>query len=308
MFFIILLLFFIYLVKKNLTFIFLDHQQASQLIYKHHQPYLKKMKPLELTSKYINPDKNIQQQYIDFILEFTKKEKQYLKYLVHFTLKHCNWRLSFIRHHFKEWKFMKVSNLCESGLPHTIHNTIVFSQDVIDKIIFLIQHQKWDILIKHYGSLLLHEQIHIWQKKSPNTFYKLYTQKWNYVYNKKFNTIIEQYTKEKQRLNPDGLDTNWAFKINENQYLITIVLIENKDVSNISKYGLLLNKNLEVLTYKPLKEYLEFMSFFGNIHNNYHPNELSASFMSENILLPQYYKHNQSPAIQKINEWLTNIF
>ena len=58
--------------------------------------------------------------------------------------------------------------------------------------------------------MIIHEAVHVWQRKDPNGFMDLYTNYWNF---EKVSKIYNgEYLDKIKRYNPDGVDTNWIFK------------------------------------------------------------------------------------------------
>ena len=316
--------------EKNYNIYFLNKYEGKQLINKHHQIYLKKLQKLELNKKNININDSdfnnfnnrihiLNSFYNNNILEFTKDEKDKIIFTIHLTLKNINPKISknIINNYFKNWNILKVSNLFEDKLPHTIHNVIILPQDFITllKKINENQNENQNILIKEIGSTLLHEQIHIWQRLHPKLFNTLYVKYWNF---KKgpcniINNILEKENNIFQRKNPDGLDENWLFNYTNNEYLLISVKLKNdsKDLGDIQKYGILLSKdNYEIITIQKLNTFKYFYSFFGIKDNNYHPNELSASMISENLFLPQFFNNKNimdSISFKNLEKWIILI-
>ena len=74
----------------------------------------------------------------------------------------------------KTWNLIKISSDIDWGFPYTIDNYIVISDDFIT-----------NVSKKQMLSTLFHEQFHIYQRKYPIIFKKLYS-KWNFQYIKNF--------------------------------------------------------------------------------------------------------------------------
>ena len=129
----------------------------------------------------------------------------------------------------------------------------------------------------------------------------LYLQYWNFGYESK--NYIDQYVGDHQRLNPDGLNKYWYFKISSNHHLYPYVKLKSTSLEKITKYGLLVS-NQKVIKNDILKNYQSYQQFFCYISNNYDPNELSASLISE-YLLNQYFHHKpQCPSIEVLKKWM----
>jgi hypothetical protein len=297
--------------------------QGKHLIYKYHQTYLKQLKQFELKKKniiitntnfnIINTRMNILNSfYTNNILEFDDDEKKKIIFTIHLTLRNSSMPYNILHNYFKNWNILKVSNLFENKLPHTINNVIILPNDFILLLKNIINNNNNDFLIKQIGSTLLHEQIHVWQRLHPQLFEKLYIHFWNFKKGPTqiINNILEKENGLFQRKNPDGIDENWLFKYSNNYYLLIAVKLNKNsiDLGHIDKYGILLSaKNYKIITKKDLNKFTYFYYFFGNDDNNYHPNEISATIISEYLFLPHFFKNKsitQSQSFKNIKKWI----
>lgn len=246
--------------------------------------------------------KKCQKFYCQNVFNFEKEDMKNIIYVLKILKKISP---DYFNKYFRNWKFIKVSNLIEGELPHTINDCIVLPQLFISQMNNYIKEKDKFHLIKYTGSTLLHEYIHIIQKQNPKIFNILYTNYWNMVYFKK--DFAMQYIGKYQRLNPDGLDTNWVFKIKNDEYLLPYVMLKSNKLENIDRYGLLI-KNNKVIKNEKLLKFTEYTNFFCNITNNYHPNELSASLISE-YLLNEYFNHDiRCPGLRRLIQWMKIYF
>lgn len=155
----------------------------------------------------------------------------------------------------------------ENNYPHT-HKDIMFYNSVPS------------------GYIIVHELTHIDQRINVNFYNNIYNE-WGFINVdniENFNSI-----RELNRTNPDGLNINWLWLHNNKYYWIG--KLYNNNYSNISDATTkicIINKvndkyiyTGEIMNMSQSKEYLEY---FGNIPgNNYHPNELSAEYLTELI-------------------------
>ena len=191
------------------------------------------------------------------------------------------------------WKFAFFKNL-ENNFPHTHHDFIMIPI--------------LNVLITS-NITLLHEYLHVIQRKYSNLFKTLYTKYWYFEYAPiKGLSRIER----KARTNPDGLDNNWIFtykKIN----IVLIALYDNdaNTISDVIYYGIYVIKNNDntysiphTIRKKELKDIPEFVEFFNMNHNIYHPNELSVDIISNHCLNSSI---NVSPAYNAFKLWWNSI-
>lgn len=300
---------------------FLNSEEAQQIVRTNHPSYFQKMKPMELVARNVlKSEKDYQESNIvsitqDFycsqILEYNDLEKRCIQKLVKNTLQQNPYPQ--LLKYFINWTFIKVSSSFEDGLPHTIDKYIVIPENFISEIVHIVQNNNMGEAIKIYGSTLSHEQIHVLQRQYPDIFNTLYTQFWTYkrVPEIKINPLIDKHVGNYQRLNPDGLENNYIFKIKSHFYLVVYVKLNNYELENVTKYGLLINDiNWKVITNKKLTDFSSYLNYFGNIGNNYHPNELVATLLSENIMLPNHYNKHKAQncmAVKKLRAWVDSL-
>jgi hypothetical protein len=313
--------------KYSLSFDFIDKDEACDKFITHHKEYFNRLQShesvarncinniLEYDSKTISY--KCQTLYCNNTMNFTNVEKEQLQYVVKLTEKALNKNIHKgilgIKDNFNfkkylgNWKFIKVSNSIENELPHTIDKYIVLSESFLGHLNDLIANDDKNILIKDIGATLLHEQIHILQRNNEKLFDTLYSNYWNFK--KLYNIPTFEYIKEKQRLNPDGMDLDWGFQIALDTYLIPIVLLKDNinSLDFFDKYGLVV-KHDKIIKREKLNNFGNYVNYFCGISNNYHPNELSASLISE-YLLNNYFNHNKEcKSIKNMVHWINSKF
>lgn len=169
-------------------------------------------------------------------------------------------------------KILHIDDNIENGLPHTHKN-----------IICLNKHYFYNPSIMTF----IHECIHIHQRIEPLFYKKIYHQ-WGFIeYDIKNIKNIDNIIKL-NRVNPDGLNLNWLWKSpNNNYYLIGAIFNSTNpssllDVTNLCfkidiVNGIFIYRN----NFTKIELNDEYITFFGHIeHNNYHPNEISAEYLS----------------------------
>ena len=248
--------------------------------------YFNNFNEYDLIARKINTRDIIFKHYNENILEFSNEEKIKLMYIIKLIKNKLEDKYKFI---FKDINFCKFDNKIENSYPHTHSHTIFLSEDFVDNIMKLKKDDEL-YMIKIYGGTIIHECIHIWQRKEPKKFLDLYKNFWNFTTYKVPNTddIIE-FT----RSNPDGTYPYWIFSLKNTHILLSSQYVKfDVDMGNVKNVGIFLDKNDDG-TFKleePKREFElrlidDFINFFEINNNNYHPNELSAELIS------QYYLH-----------------
>lgn len=319
--------------KYTMSYNFANKNEACDIFIKYHGNYFDKLQSYEsVARKCINNINEYetdtirykcQKHYCNNVLDFTIDEQIQLQYVIELLEKEIikNIRGGTLgiredfntRKHFNEWNFVKTSDLVENELPHTVNKYIIISTSFLEQMNDLIADDNKKLLLKNIGATLLHEQIHISQRKNKKIFDTLYSKYWNFK--KLHNVPIDGYIKEKQRLNPDGMELNWGFQLALDTYLIPIVLLKNVDevtgknanLERFDKYGLVLKEN-KIIKREQLNIFSNYINYFCGISNNYHPNELSATLISEYLLNNLFNYNVKCSAIKNMVHWFNENF
>ena len=276
--FIVCLLFVLhYNLSKNDIY-FLNKSKSKNII--SNKNYFEKFNKIDKKARNLSYNINeIQAFYSNNIISFSFIEKKSIIWLIKNLRKRLNYpKIT------QEWSFIKVNNTIENGYPHTRKNTIILSSNSIKNLVNSYYTNDLRNGLLTYGSLFIHEKIHVMQRQYPSIFDDLYLNYWKFtkaskIYNSK------KYI-NKNRTNPDGMSLNWIF--NNNIWLMC--LYNSESMSNVNYVGIYLNlldeqkliyevpKNPKIVE---LLKIPEFRNFFISVnHNHYHPNELSAEIFS----------------------------
>lgn len=199
----------------------------------------------------------------------------------------------------KTWNLIKISSNMDWGFPYTINNYIVISDDFIT-----------NTTTKQMLSTLFHEQFHIYQRKYPMIFKKLYSQ-WNFKYIKNFKlpSKIDDYI----ITNPDAPNNDYIFKLNKNNYLLPILILDKNNNDNHLSKCIYLKKNKNLFSIKSsklfnLKDIPNYYTRFYKIHQNYHPNEIFANLMSKIVFQKLQLNNSDHKLIKKFFDINLQIF
>lgn len=195
------------------------------------------------------------------------------------------------------WRFVKVDNSIEGGLPHTRGNVIVLSQSLLTSIKETAQSGKWDLGIMN---VLIHEQIHVIQRVKATVFEKLYEDAWGF---RKAATIkgASTWLAQHQIVNPDGVDVQWVWPVPDTSRVIwPRVILDGESETPVMPddfrmigieltttndgYAVATEKN-GTPKYRSLRDEPGYMQKFGNISSIYHPNEIAADYLANLALL-----------------------
>jgi hypothetical protein len=251
------------------------------------------IKNISTFTKYTTSDKklrgikineDIHQHYINKLEDWTDSEKQLINWLHTSLIEKTPPDYKFIYNNVKVAKFQ---NDVENGFPHTNDDTIFVTNNFVANILPYFNNNNISKALDVIGSVIIHECIHIWQRREEN-FFKLLYKSWNFI---RYDTIYNfNKFKKKSRYNPDGVDINWIFRCDTNGRDILPMAVYRDDAKTIGDVNLIgiycekVNGN-PIIPPLPKIDYLfnitDFTSMFGRIgSNNYHPNELSAEIIS----------------------------
>ena len=193
------------------------------------------------------------------------------------------------------WSFLKVSNKIEGGLPHTQGRHIVLAESTCRRYASGYKTAPDSAILSPAG-LLIHEQMHVFQRANPEMFAALYTEMWGFI---KAEEIASCPWLEKHHLvNPDGPDCCWVFPIGQGTdagyILLLVVFAEGEGLKRMPHDFRLIA--VELLggdgrfrpklgadgkpVYRNLLEVPEYRKVFPSTGNIYHPNEACASLFA----------------------------
>jgi len=251
------------------------------------------IRSIKTFNKYTKTDKNlrgigmkedIHQHYINKLEDWNDSEKKIMNWLNTSLIEKTPDDYKFIYNNVKMAKFQ---NDVENGFPHTNGDTIFVTNKFVSNILPYFNENNISKAIDNIGSVIIHECVHIWQRREAEFFTSLY-KSWNFT---KYDTIYNfNKIKRKSRYNPDGVDINWIFRCDTDGRDILPMAVYRDDattIGDVTLIGVYCEKLNGKPTIPPLPktEFLfsikDFTAMFGRIgSNNYHPNELSAEIIS----------------------------
>lgn len=291
------------------TIEFLNPKKSCQVI--KNVDAFKRYNKLDIQLRHIQ--NHVPQFYCDNLANFTNQDKLLLDWLVNSTKEKTPPKLRFIYHNIKFGKYVK--NI-ENGYPHTNKDVIFFDERYINSILPFYNKSANLDCVKYIGAVLIHECVHVLQRKYVDLFDNLYINYWNFIKVPKIYNSKKYY--QSSRYNPDGVDLNWVYH-NQGNYIWLLALYRKdaKNISHVDYLGIYLKKkNNKFYVPKfakiiPILQIPEFTQFFENIHgNHYHPNELCAEIMSIYYLRQMRISHSEfkSKSYNKFVEWLSKSY
>ena len=253
--------------NKNKQIKFLNTDEACSLI--KDIDYFHNLTQSDLTArKFILDSKNVTESYCHNYLHFNNDEKEKITKTIQSLPDN---------ELFSKWSFAKMSISVEDGFPHTHKDTIFLSEYTIneesDRLLFV----------------LVHEQMHVMQRKKPELFNKLYTK--YYPFKRGKLEVLDKYQK-RIRSNPDTRyipDNDYVLKTENGDYFYLCAYYGDKKPKNLGTvlYGAInCEYDSKKNTYKTIDDITsidnipDFNEFFNLRNNHYHPNEISAELIA----------------------------
>jgi hypothetical protein len=219
------------------------------------------------------------------------------------------------------WSFLKVSDSIEGGLSHTRGRHIVFSERTCRRITGRYRTNPERVAMS-FGRLLLHEQMHVFQRVHPGFFDSLYTDVWGFV---KAEGIESCPWLEKHNLvNPDGTDCCWIFPVRQGENTIYIrpllVFAEGQGLKRMGRDFRMIAVELDKSdgrfrpkladdgrpVFRNLFEVPEYRKVFPTTGNIYHPNEACASVFTQIFMAGSFAParaDNAEKELTRLRKW-----
>jgi len=167
------------------------------------------------------------------------------------------------------WKFWISHNNLELSMPYTIDNYIIIPKSRLNTI---------------SADTLIHEKIHILQRKNQEKFNNYYKKIYPFLFNKIDNKIIPYELDKKHMTNPDGNNTYWIYRIHNKLWLPLLIYDkQNNSCIELAYPVLFANNNVIIDINNPNK----LRNLFPNMPNDislYHPNEIFACQLASSIV------------------------
>jgi len=278
------------------------------------EPYFSLLQPREMAAKtgaqivadtlQFQRDK-ARSAYLGAILDCTPEELEGLKGYI--SIIDSSVKPSYPRLVELPWRFIKVKDHIEGGLPHTRGNAIVLSESLLKSMSLSAQKQRWELGLIH---LLIHEQVHVIQRARSKEFAGLYEQ-WGF---RKANSIsgAEVWLAIHQIVNPDGVDVLWVWQAPGSARVIwpRVILAGESAKPSMPKDFRMVGIELVpaangylVQTDKKGEPRLRnlvdepaYVDAFAGVTSLYHPNEIAADYLADLALWDCLLDKNKASA------------
>jgi len=197
------------------------------------------------------------------------------------------------------WSFLKLSDNIEGGLSHTRDKHIILSERTCKRLTIFHQSAPEQAALS-FGRLLVHEQMHVFQRINPGFFDSLYTDIWGFIKAKEIESC--PWLEKHHLANPDGIDCCWVFPIQQEEsttYILPLVVFaEGEDLKRLPNDFRMIAVELvksdgrfrpkDFKDGKPifrnLLEVGQYRKVFPLTGNVYHPNEACASLFAHVVM------------------------
>lgn len=302
----------------SITFLDIEAGKAA-IIDDSIDPYFDQMQEMEMSAKTGSPidgrildeqRQRCRERYQAGVREFTDAEKE--------PIRRCAQKLyAALKQQYPlfaemPWSFLKVSGKIEGGLSHTRDKHIVVSEGTCRGFAILSQSAPEQAAMSIAG-LLLHEQMHVFQRTHPGLFDSLYTEIWGFIKAKEIQSC--PWLEKHHLVNPDGTDCCWVFPIRQGDttsYIWPLVVFAEGEglkrmphdfrmiavelVGNDGRFRPKIAEDDKPI-FRNLLEVTEYRRIFPSTGNIYHPNEASASLFTRIVMVDSLTpKYNMSSA------------
>ena len=280
--------------------------------------YFDHLQPMEMEAKTGQPlpaatlveqRAECRRRYQAAVREFTENEKAAIRRVV--ALIDPAVRKNYPQFADTPWNFLKVSSNLEAAFPHTRGKHIVLHLGVClwmlgDRAPGSGRHVPLDKM-----ELLLHEQMHVFQRAHAELFDSLYVGQWGFIRAK---TIAAcPWIVEHQLLNPDAVDCPWVFPIlrpDGTRYVWPLFSFDDgpgpkrmqSDASMLAFHVTRAGDGFRVQQsadgrpkYSELLSVRAYREVFPQSTNIYHPHEAAADLFAKLVLFDSYLSARWTP-------------
>lgn len=287
--------------EPTVTFLSGDAARAA-IVDDAREPYFARLQSLEIAAKtgseihgaLAAQRSEARKRYQAAVRDFTDAEQQALRasvqalqpMLVHYP--------RFAR---QPWRFVKLADSIEGGLPHTRAEAIILSESISAGIAGMYR-QSAAATLRRIGPLLLHEQMHVLQRLQPARFESLYVNVFGFA--RRATLTLPTELVVNQVANPDGLDCCWLFPLAQPGRFILpwleFAASTNRRkmpqdfrmravpiIAEGSEFRVMRDAQGRVQT-RDLAQVAEYVQAFPLTENYYHPNESAADLFAQLVM------------------------
>ena len=287
--------------------------------------YFDRLQPMEMEAKSGRPlaAATLVQQRTEFrrryqagVRGFSDEEKTGIRNVVAIVDRAV--RQNYPRYADTPWNFLKVTDNIEGGFPHTRGKYIIFCESVCRWLAAERGGPAGRRVPLDKMELLLHEQMHVFQRAHAEEFDSLYAGLWGLIRAKAIATC--PWIVEHQLVNPDAIDCPWVFPIRRPdgiRYIWPLCSLPDgpgpkhmrTDFSQMAFYVTPVGDGFRVEQssdgrpkYAPLLSVRAYCDVFPLSTNIYHPHEAAADLFAKLVLFDAYNSARMSPAQRAVEE------
>jgi len=245
----------------------------------------------------------IKKYYLENVSDFSKVEQDAIFKII---MKVSQKIRKVVKYKSYNWRFAKLSLDTDWNYPYTVDDVIIMPQKFVKNITHFYKTNNPTVL-KSAENTLIHEWLHIIQRKNQPKFDEYYMKNWNFIpcpYLKQAmlnNKWIEQYW----ITNPDGVNGEWAIQTSKGLLSPLVLLDEDMHTHrkvlvkiSPSRDSIIINRNKtgNIPVFFTYEEVPDFLKMVFNISQSYHPNEVFANLVADQIM-----EQRDSPEIDLLN-------
>jgi hypothetical protein len=267
------------------------------------EPYFNRLQPMEMAAKTGQPVSGntlaeqraeTRRRYRQGVLSFSAAEKRALR-----------WYVSSLQSELEDaypglaqspWRFIKVKDHIEGGLPHTRGSHIILSEGLLSRMVGSMERAPEPAALFETGSVLVHELVHVHQRRQPRRYAEFYRTEWGFVKAERIKG--NRWMRKHQVVNPDGTDLSWIFPIRNGKrvrWILPLVVFSEgagpkrmpQDFRQIAIALQGANGHYRVAEardgrplMKPIREEAAYAHRFNGAFSLFHPNEIAADLLS----------------------------
>jgi hypothetical protein len=291
--------------SSSITFLTAE-QARTAIVDDSLDPYFEKLQPMEMSAKtgraitgktLAEQRAECRRRYQAEVRDFTMEEKETLRSLVEQLSPAL--RKDYPLFAETPWSFLKVSHRVEGGLPHTRGKHIVLPEGFCLRLVAQMRNDP------HGGNswvcnLLVHEQMHVFQRLHPGVLDDLYTKVWGFERAEDIQGC--PWLTSHHVVNPDGADCCWVFPIRNGEgtnYIWPLVIFrEGEGLKRMPRDFRMVAIELDKTekgfrvrvdedgkpVFRNLLRVPEYRKAFAPSRNIYHPHEASADMFAMIVL------------------------
>lgn len=284
--------------------VFLNAAKAAQWVRAHHTPYLDRTlaSPANAAIRTYHDTES----FCTHLRDWSPEERRELTTLVRRLVDRCwSWRTMLAR---DRWTFLQTDDRLEDGMPHTIHSAVVLPRWLVRNL--LPEAASSRSAHRSAVETLLHERVHVLQKKYPRRFDRLYRD-WGYAEvvprSEHHAQCAHLHRTYPHRTNPDT-PRHWVWR---NEWLPFAALRSGATGLRDCDHRLVwLRDPSHTPSWHALERVDAYTAYHGDRPHCYHPDETAAVLLAEAMVTDAHATdahatrpHTVCPAVVALRKW-----